>query len=98
MSYLDNLFFAIILSLGFGFFALNIKKIIRNIKLGQAVNRFDNSSARWKNMAMIALGQSKMVKRPVAGILHIIVYIGFVIINLELLELGFKMKYFSNEM
>ena len=81
MSYLDNLFFAIILSLGFGFFVLNIKKIIRNIKLGQSINRFDNTSARWKNMAMIALGQSKMVKRPVAGILHIIVYIGFVIIN-----------------
>ncbi len=87
MSYLDNLFFAIILSLGFGFFVLNIKKIIRNIKLGQSINRFDNSSARWKNMVMIALGQSKMVKRPVAGILHIIVYIGFVIINLELLEI-----------
>ena len=38
---------------------------------------------------MIALGQSKMVKRPVAGILHIIVYIGFIIINIELLEIIF---------
>jgi heterodisulfide reductase subunit C len=38
-------------------------------------------------MAMIALGQSKMVKKPIAGILHIIVYVGFVIINLELLEI-----------
>jgi len=38
-------------------------------------------------MAMIALGQSKMVKRPVAGILHIIVYTGFIIINIELLEI-----------
>jgi heterodisulfide reductase subunit C len=87
MSYLDNILFAIILGLGFGFFVINIKKIIRNIKLGQDVNRSDNSSARWKNMAMIALGQSKMVKRPVAGILHILVYVGFVIINLELLEI-----------
>jgi hypothetical protein len=38
-------------------------------------------------MAMIALGQSKMVKRPIAGILHIIVYVGFVVINIELLEI-----------
>ncbi|HLF51370.1 (Fe-S)-binding protein [Flavobacterium sp.] len=87
MSYLDNILFAIILGLGFAFFAINFKKIIRNIKLGQDINRSDNPSARWKNMAMIALGQSKMVKRPITGILHIIVYIGFVIINLELLEI-----------
>jgi heterodisulfide reductase subunit C len=87
MSYLDNILFATILVLGFGFFVVNIKKIIRNIKLGQDINRSDSASARWKNMAMIALGQSKMVKRPIAGILHIVVYVGFVIINIELLEI-----------
>lgn len=87
MSYLDNLLFAIILASGFGYFAINVKKLVRNIKLGQEVNRKDNSSERWKNMTMIALGQSKMVKRPIAGILHIVVYIGFIIINLELLEI-----------
>ncbi|MFC6877933.1 4Fe-4S dicluster domain-containing protein [Flavobacterium myungsuense] len=87
MSYLDNILFAIILIFGVSFFVINIKKIIRNIKLGQAVNRSDNSSQRWSNMAMIALGQSKMVKRPISGILHIIVYIGFVIINIEVLEI-----------
>lgn len=87
MNYLDNLLFLIILCLGFGYFALNVKKLIRNIKLGQDVNRTDNSSERWKNMAMIALGQSKMIKRPIAGILHIVVYAGFIIINLELLEI-----------
>ena len=87
MSFLDNIFFAILLIIGFGYFTINVKKIIRNIKLGAAVNRSDNSSARWKNMAMIALGQSKMVKRPIAGLLHIVVYVGFIIINLELLEI-----------
>ena len=87
MSYLDNILFAILLIIGFGFFYTNIKKIIRNINLGAAVNRNDNPKARWKNMAMIALGQSKMVRRPIAGILHIIVYLGFVIINIELLEI-----------
>ena len=84
---LVNVLFAIILILGFGFFTINIRKIIRNIKLGQEVNRSDNPSFRWKNMAMIALGQSKMVKRPVAGLLHIIVYAGFIIINIEVLEI-----------
>lgn len=87
MSYLDNILFAILLIIGFGFFASSVKKIIRNINLGVDVNRKDNSKARWKNMALIALGQSKMVRRPVAGILHIFVYVGFIIINIELLEI-----------
>ena len=87
MGYLDNILFAIILLFGFGFFTINIRKITRNINLGQDINLSDNSASRWKNMAMIALGQSKMVKRPIAGVLHIIVYIGFVIINIELLEI-----------
>ena len=38
-------------------------------------------------MARIALGQSKMVSRPIAGLLHIIVYLGFIIINIELIEI-----------
>jgi heterodisulfide reductase subunit C len=85
--YIDNILFAIILIAGIGFFAKNVKKLTRNINLGHDVNRTDNPSARWKNMAMIALGQSKMVKRPIAGFLHIIVYVGFIIINLEVLEI-----------
>jgi len=87
MSYIDNILFVILLALGFGYFALNVKKLVRNIKLGHKINRFDNPKARWHNMALIALGQSKMVRRPVAGILHIVVYVGFVIINIELLEI-----------
>jgi heterodisulfide reductase subunit C len=87
MSYLDNILFALLVAIGFGFFYMNIKKIVRNINLGAAVNRKDNAKVRWENMAMIALGQSKMVKRPVAGALHIIVYVGFIIINIELVEI-----------
>ncbi|KAF2519244.1 (Fe-S)-binding protein [Flavobacterium salilacus subsp. salilacus] len=87
MSYIDNILFVLVLAAGFGYFALNVKKLRRNIKLGKDVNRNDNPGARWKNMAMIALGQSKMVRRPIAGLLHIIVYVGFVIINIELLEI-----------
>lgn len=87
MAYIDNILFVLLLVAGFGFFAKNVKKLVRNIKLGRAEDRSDNPSERWNNMAMIALGQSKMVRRPVAGILHIIVYVGFVLINIELLEI-----------
>jgi heterodisulfide reductase subunit C len=87
MQYLPNLFFALALIVGIGFFVMNIRKISRNIKLGKDVNRADNKSERLKNMMMIALGQSKMVKRPVSGFLHIIVYVGFIIINIEVLEI-----------
>lgn len=87
MMYIDNILFAIILIVGIGFFTKNVIKLKRNINLGHDVNRTDNPSARWANMAMIALGQSKMVKRPIAGFLHIIVYAGFIIINLEVLEI-----------
>ncbi len=87
MQYIPNIIFAIILVIGVGFFVMNIKKIIRNIKLGKDIDRTDNKSTRWKNMLKIALGQSKMVRRPVSGVLHIIVYVGFIIINIEVLEI-----------
>ncbi len=87
MHYLPNILFAIILIAGIGFFVKNIKKLSRNIKLGRDVDVSDNKSQRWKNMAMIALGQSKMVRRPIAGFLHVVVYIGFIIINMEVLEI-----------
>jgi heterodisulfide reductase subunit C/Na+-transporting NADH:ubiquinone oxidoreductase subunit NqrE len=87
MQYLPNLFFALALIAGMGFFLMNIRKVSRNIKLGKDVNRTDQKSERLKNMLMIALGQSKMIKRPLSGFLHIIVYVGFIIINIEVLEI-----------
>ncbi len=87
MEYLPNIVFAIALILGIGFFARNVKKLSRNIKLGKDVDVSDNKSQRWKNMAKIALGQTKMVVRPIAGLMHIIVYVGFIIINIEVLEI-----------
>ena len=87
MNYLPNILFLIILIIGISYFSKNVKKLIRNIKLGQDVDVSDNKSQRWKNMAMIALGQSKMVRRPIAGALHVVVYIGFIIINIEVLEI-----------
>ncbi len=87
MEYLPNIVFAIVLIVGIGFFVRNVKKLIRNIKLGKKVDVADNKPQRWKNMARIALGQTKMVVRPIAGLMHIIVYVGFIIINIEVLEI-----------
>ena len=87
MEYLPNILFALILLVGIVFFTRNVKKLIRNISLGKSVDVNDNKPQRWRNMAKIALGQSKMVVRPIAGILHILVYVGFIIINIEVLEI-----------
>jgi len=87
MQYLPNILFVIALVAGIGYFTLNIRKIIRNIKLGQKVDASDHKSERWGNVFRIALGQSKMVVRPVSGLMHLFVYIGFIIINIEVLEI-----------
>lgn len=87
MAYLPNIIFATLLVAGIWFFVKNVKKIYRNIKLGKSVDTGDQVSRRWNNMFRIALGQTKMVVRPIPGILHIIVYVGFIIINIEVLEI-----------
>ena len=87
MGILPNILFVLALILGVGYFTRNIRKIIRNIRLGKAADVSGPSAERWKNMARIALGQQKMVVRPVSGFLHIIVYLGFIIINIEVLEI-----------
>jgi heterodisulfide reductase subunit C len=80
------IFLALVLSAG-ALFAVQVRAIRRNIFMGQPLVRTDNAGERWKTMARVALGQSKMTKRPVAAFLHLLVYLGFVIINLEVLEI-----------
>ncbi|MFD2098880.1 4Fe-4S dicluster domain-containing protein [Flagellimonas iocasae] len=87
MEYIPNILFVIALIAGIGFFTRNVKKLSRNIKLGKDVDVSDHKPLRWKNMVRIALGQTKMVVRPIAGLMHIFVYVGFVIINIEVLEI-----------
>ena len=87
MEYIDNILFFVALVVGFGLFFKSLKEIYRNIQLGREIDRSDQKPKRWETMARVALGQSKMTKRPIAGILHVIVYVGFVIINIELLEI-----------
>lgn len=87
MQYLSNILFLIALLAGIGYFTYNIRKVIRNIKLGREIDASDNKAQRWSNVFRIALGQSKMVVRPIPGLLHILVYVGFIIINIEVLEI-----------
>ena len=87
MTFIPNILFFIVFSIGLSLFVVNIKKVISNIRLGKDIDRNDRKKERWINMTLLALGQSKMVHRPVSGILHIIVYVGFILINIELLEI-----------
>ena len=71
-----------------GFFSRNVMRLKRNINLGKGqTDSITNKTERINNMLRIALGQSKMVTRPIPGILHLIVYLGFIIINIELIEI-----------
>ncbi|MDG2172815.1 MAG: (Fe-S)-binding protein [Flavobacteriaceae bacterium] len=89
MSFLPNIIFFIVLTTSIGYFISNVLKLRRNINLGidLDIDVSKDSKKRWVNMAKIALGQRKMVRRPVSGALHMIVYVGFIIINIELLEI-----------
>lgn len=87
MQYLDNVLFLILLIAGFGLFGKSLMKIYRNIRLGREINRSDRKAERWETMARVAMGQSRMSARPIAGFLHLFVYIGFIIINIELIEI-----------
>ncbi|HUH32756.1 MAG TPA: (Fe-S)-binding protein [Daejeonella sp.] len=68
-------------------FTINVRKIIRNINLGRPTDRSDRPAKRFMTMLRVAFGQTKMTKRPVAAVLHFFVYAGFIIINLEVLEI-----------
>jgi len=84
---ISNIIFLVIFLIAITFFVRNLNRIIANIKLGRDIDRSDRPTDRWKNMLRVAIGQSKMTRRPVAGILHIILYLGFLIINIEVIEI-----------
>ena len=84
---ISAIIFIVVLIAGIAFFTKNVRQIRSNIHLGRDVTINDHKSERWKTMARVALGQTKMVKKPIAGTLHVIVYAGFIIINIEVLEI-----------
>jgi heterodisulfide reductase subunit C len=84
---LSQILFIIITIGAVALFSYNLKKVIRNIRLGRNADRSDQPKKRLMTMVKIALGQTKMFFRPVPAILHLFVYVGFVIINIEVLEI-----------
>ena len=87
IQYLPNIIFIGVLFFGLYFFARNLSRLYRNINFGKSIDVRGDRKQRFLNMSKIALGQGKLIKRPVSGMLHVIVYVGFIIINIELLEI-----------
>ncbi|HET6244512.1 MAG: (Fe-S)-binding protein [Bacteroidetes bacterium] len=85
---IGNIIFITLLIVATGLFLFNLSKVIRNIKLGGPANPFDKAALRWKTMARVALGQSKMAARPIPFFLHLFVYLGFIIVNIEVLDIA----------
>lgn len=84
---ISSIIFIAVLGIGIFLFAKKVGFIRRNILLGKDEDRSDRPKERWMTMAKVAMGQSKMNARPVAGLLHLFVYLGFVLINIEVLEI-----------
>jgi heterodisulfide reductase subunit C/uncharacterized membrane protein len=84
---ISQLIFGIIFIAAIILFYKNASKIYRNIKLGQSVDRTDRGGERIKIMLLVAFGQKKMFKKPIPALLHLFVYVGFCIINIEMLEI-----------
>jgi heterodisulfide reductase subunit C len=87
MTFLPQILFLLILGTAGYYISQRILLIKKSIQLGKSENRSDNPSQRFKNMLLIAFGQKKMFNRPIVGLLHLVVYLGFVIINIEVLEI-----------
>ncbi len=85
---LAQVIFLILTIAAIGLFSYNARKIIRNSRLGRPANLSDRPAERLVVMLKVAFGQTKMVKRPVAALLHLFVYLGFIIINIEVLEIA----------
>lgn len=87
LHFVPQVIFAVALGVAVYFFTKSIRRIMRNIRLGRDVELGGSRSERLKVMAKVALGQTKLVVRPVAGFMHILIYVGFIMINIEVLEI-----------
>ncbi len=87
MAYIQQIEFLVLLVIAIALFSKNIGQIRKNIFLGKDEDLSDNPSARWKNVLLLALGQKKMFRNPFVAVMHLIIYAGFIIINIEVLEI-----------
>jgi len=82
-----SIIFIIVLLVAIVVFYRKVRKISRSINLGKDITINDNKLLRWKRVLFIAIGQEKMLQRPIAALLHIFVYAGFIIVNIEMCEI-----------
>lgn len=87
MQIFQQVLFILVVAFAIWLFARNIKNIRRNILLGRDVEMHGDNASRWRNMLLFALGQKKMFKKPLVGVLHFVIYAGFIIINIEIIEI-----------
>ncbi|HYC30352.1 MAG TPA: 4Fe-4S dicluster domain-containing protein, partial [Chitinophagaceae bacterium] len=87
MQIVQQILFIICAGIAIYLFARKAAEVRRNINLGRDEDLTDRPGERWRNVLLLALGQKKMFKRPVPAILHFFVYAGFVLINIEVLEI-----------
>ena len=87
MQIVQQILFVLVSIVAISLFTKKIKEISRNIKLGRDEDFSDNKSQRWRNVLLLAFGQKKMFKNPLVAVLHFFVYAGFIIINIEVLEI-----------
>ena len=87
MAMIAQILFIIISASAIFLFTKQLLRIRRNIFIGKNNLLSDQKAKRWKNVFLLALGQKKMFKKPIVAFLHLIVYLGFIIINIELLEI-----------
>jgi ferredoxin len=83
---IEQIAFIVVLLAAVYLISKRVSAISRNIRLGKKVKIEDHTDRRLKNVLLIAFGQKKMFKRPIPALLHLFVYVGFLIINLEVLE------------
>ena len=81
-----QILFAPVLLAALGYFAFSVRKLIRGLQIGRKENRFDNIPARLKNVLVIAFGQSKILREPLAGLMHFFIFWGFVVLLSAVLE------------
>src|SRR5690606_12395752 len=87
MSIIQQILFVLLTGFAIWFFAKNISAIRRNINLGYDEEIKDRPAERWKNVLLLALGQKKMFRYPLVALMHFVIYLGFIIINIEVLEI-----------
>jgi heterodisulfide reductase subunit C len=87
MAMIAQLLFTCITLVAIGLFIKNLLGIRSNIFLGKPLDLTDNKAKRWRNVFLLAFGQKKMFRNPLVAVLHLVVYVGFIIINIELLEI-----------